>query len=117
MFLDSASISPAVIVELRDQFGNLTTSTNTVTLAIGNNPGGGNLGGISSRAANGGVATFSKRCAGFLALQGSQGKALWARELCPPHRRPPPPSAHPPADNCNFTKSRRLTNPKWLSQT
>ncbi|MCX7175580.1 MAG: hypothetical protein NT159_16965 [Proteobacteria bacterium] len=56
----SSSITPAVTVQIQDAGGTLvTTSTDTVTVAIGNNPGGGTLGGIQSVAAVGGVATFS----------------------------------------------------------
>ena len=45
---------------MRDQFDNLvTTDTSTVTIAIGTNPAGGVLGGTTSVAAVGGVATFS----------------------------------------------------------
>jgi hypothetical protein len=54
------TITPAVQVEIRDQFGaRLTTATNTVSLAIGANPGGGTLSGSTSAAAVNGVATFS----------------------------------------------------------
>ncbi|HEX2638325.1 MAG TPA: metallophosphoesterase [Gemmatimonadales bacterium] len=54
------AISPAVQVEVRDQFGaRLTTATNTVGMAIGTNPGGGTLSGTTSVAAVNGVATFS----------------------------------------------------------
>jgi hypothetical protein len=55
-----AAIAPAVTVLVQDALGNTVTSaTNTVTLAIGSNPGGGTLGGTKSRAAVNGVATFS----------------------------------------------------------
>jgi hypothetical protein len=54
------AISPPVQVEIRDQFGaRLTTATNTVSMAIGTNPGGGTLSGTTSVAAVNGVATFS----------------------------------------------------------
>jgi hypothetical protein len=54
------AISPPVQVEIRDQFGaRLTTATNTVSLAIGTNPGGGTLSGTTTVAAVNGVATFS----------------------------------------------------------
>ena len=53
-----AAISPAVTVQIVDQFGNLTASTANVTLAIGTNPGGGTLFGITTVAAVNGVATF-----------------------------------------------------------
>jgi hypothetical protein len=55
-----AAITPAVQVEVRDQFGaRLTTATNSITLAIGTNPGGGTLSGTTTVAAVNGVATFS----------------------------------------------------------
>jgi hypothetical protein len=54
------AITPAVQVEIRDQFGaRLTTATNSVGVAIGTNPGGGTLSGTTSVAAVNGVATFS----------------------------------------------------------
>ena len=54
-------ISPAVTVEVVDQFGNVVTSDNsdTVTLAIGSNPGGGTLSGTLTVTVSGGIATFS----------------------------------------------------------
>jgi len=55
-----ANITPAVTVEIRDQFGaRLTGATNSVTLAIGTNPGSGTLGGTKTQAAVNGLATFS----------------------------------------------------------
>src|SRR5262249_49743097 len=55
-----ASITPAVTVRLLDQFNNLvTTDTSNVTIAIGNNAGGGTLSGTATIAAVGGLATFS----------------------------------------------------------
>ena len=55
-----AAITPAVQVEIRDQFGaRLTTATNSVTVAIGTNPAGGTLSGTKTVAAVNGVATFS----------------------------------------------------------
>ncbi|WP_324987892.1 S8 family serine peptidase [Hyalangium sp.] len=53
------SIAPAVQVALLDAFGNATASTDDVTVALGNNPGGGPLGGTTRVAAVNGVATFS----------------------------------------------------------
>ncbi len=53
------TITPAVTVRVQDAFGNLTTSTATVSLAIGNNPGTATLGGTASRAAVAGIATFN----------------------------------------------------------
>jgi hypothetical protein len=55
-----ATITPAVTVEIRDQFGaRMTGATNSVSLAIGTNPSGGTLSGGASVAAVNGVATFS----------------------------------------------------------
>jgi hypothetical protein len=54
-----APISPSVTVRILDAGGNVTTSTLTVTIAIGANPGGATLGGTLSRGAVGGIATFS----------------------------------------------------------
>ncbi len=55
-----ASISPAVQVTVQDSFGNtVTTAGNSVTLAIGSNPGGGTLSGTNPVSASGGIATFS----------------------------------------------------------
>ncbi|MEO7083563.1 MAG: Ig-like domain-containing protein, partial [Gemmatimonadaceae bacterium] len=54
-----AILAPALTVELRDALGNLTAATNSVTIAIGTNPGGGTLGGTVTKAAVAGVATFS----------------------------------------------------------
>jgi hypothetical protein len=54
------TITPAVQVEIRDQFGNRATgATNAVTLDIGTNPGGGALSGTTTVNAVAGVATFS----------------------------------------------------------
>ena len=54
-----ATIAPAVAVEVRDANGNVVpTATNAVTLAFGANPGGGTLGGTTTRSAVAGVATF-----------------------------------------------------------
>jgi hypothetical protein len=56
-----ALITPAVTVQILDQFNNVVTTDNTdqVTLAIGTNPGGGTLSGTNPVTASGGVATFS----------------------------------------------------------
>src|SRR5439155_620056 len=56
-----ATLTPAVQVEIRDQFNNrVTNATNGVTLAIGTNPSAGTLtGGTPAVAAVNGVATFS----------------------------------------------------------
>ncbi|WP_224247027.1 S8 family serine peptidase [Hyalangium gracile] len=54
------SIAPAVRVGLVDAFGNsVTTGTNSVTLALGNNPSGGTLTGTTTATMSAGVATFS----------------------------------------------------------
>jgi hypothetical protein len=55
------TISPAVMVAVVDQFGNVVTGDNsdTVTLAIGNNPSGGTLSGTLTVAVVNGIATFS----------------------------------------------------------
>jgi CSLREA domain-containing protein len=55
----NSSITPAVTVQIQDPFGNLTSSTASVTVAIGTNPGGGTLSGTTSVNAVSGVATFS----------------------------------------------------------
>ncbi|HEY6157905.1 MAG TPA: Ig-like domain-containing protein, partial [Gemmatimonadales bacterium] len=55
-----AAITPAIQVTARDSFGNTATGfAANVTLAIGNNPGGGTLSGTATQAAVGGVASFS----------------------------------------------------------
>src|SRR5207237_769267 len=54
------SISPAVQVAVQDAFGNtITSSTASITVAIGTNPGGGTLSGTATVAAVSGVASFS----------------------------------------------------------
>lgn len=56
----NTTLSPAIKVEIRDSANQVvTTSTATVTLAIGANPGSGTLAGTTSVAAVAGVATFS----------------------------------------------------------
>src|SRR6185295_11422343 len=55
-----ASIAPAVQVAVQDAFNNTVTSSSaSVTVAIGSNPGGGTLSGTTTVAAVNGVATFS----------------------------------------------------------
>ncbi|HMD39088.1 MAG TPA: Ig-like domain repeat protein [Candidatus Acidoferrum sp.] len=55
-----ASIVPAVAVTIEDANGNVVTgATNTVTIAIGANPGGGTLGGVLTASPVSGIATFS----------------------------------------------------------
>jgi hypothetical protein len=56
----SAVISPMVRVAIQDAFGNpVSSSTAAITLALGNNPGGGPLSGTTTVNAISGVATFS----------------------------------------------------------
>jgi hypothetical protein len=56
-----AAITPAVTVAIEDANGNVETAdnTDTVSLAIGTNPGSGTLTGGSAVAVSGGIATFS----------------------------------------------------------
>lgn len=55
----TVAISPAVQVAVQDAFGNtVTSSTATLSVATGANPGGGLLSGTTSRAATAGVASF-----------------------------------------------------------
>src|SRR5439155_968020 len=57
---NGATITPAVKVEVRDANGNLVTSSSaSVTLAIGTNPASGTLSGTKTVAAVNRVATFS----------------------------------------------------------
>lgn len=53
-------ITPAMTVEVRDQFENRLTSDDatSITIAIGTNPGGGVMVGTTSRTASSGVGTF-----------------------------------------------------------
>src|SRR5206468_3432220 len=54
------AISPAVPVAVQDSFGNTVTSSSaSITVAIGTNPGGGTLSGTTTVAAVSGVAAFS----------------------------------------------------------
>ena len=56
----ATTISPAVVATLQDAGGNVVTSSSaTVTIAIGTNPGAGTLSGTLSTSAVAGVATFS----------------------------------------------------------
>ncbi len=56
----NASMSPAVTVLVEDSLGNVVASdTSSVTVALGNNPGGGALSGTLTVAAVKGVATFN----------------------------------------------------------
>ena len=54
-----AAISPSVTVQIQDANGFLTTSTSSVTMAIGTNPSSGTLSGTVTVAAVAGTATFS----------------------------------------------------------
>src|SRR5687768_3288521 len=55
-----AVITPPVVVAVQDADGNtFTSATNSVTVAIGSNPGGGSLSGTTTVAAVNGVATFA----------------------------------------------------------
>ena len=57
--VSTATISPAIKVRVEDSGGNLVpAATNSITLAINNNPGSGTLSGSLAVAAVGGVATF-----------------------------------------------------------
>src|SRR5262249_13674816 len=54
------AISPALTVQVLDQFGNLITSDNTsVSIVISTNPGGGVLSGMTTVPVINGIATFS----------------------------------------------------------
>jgi hypothetical protein len=53
-----APFSPAVAVQIEDAYGNRTTATDAVTLALGANPGSDTLAGTLTRNAVGGMATF-----------------------------------------------------------
>jgi len=57
--LAGSTIAPAITVLIQDQFGNATTSTASVTLAIGTNPSSGTLSGTATVAAIAGTATFN----------------------------------------------------------
>jgi hypothetical protein len=52
------AIAPAVQVSVLDAGGNLTSAASSITLGLGNNPGGGGLAGTLTVSASGGVATF-----------------------------------------------------------
>lgn len=76
-----AAIVPPVTVRILDAFDNLVTSANnSVSLALGANPGGGTLGGATSIAAVNGVATFAtltidKPGAGYTLVPSAVGMA------------------------------------------
>lgn len=50
---------PAPVVEVQDAYGNYVSTTTTISVSIGNNPGGSVLSGIQSITTANGVATFS----------------------------------------------------------
>jgi CubicO group peptidase (beta-lactamase class C family) len=55
-----SALTPAVVVSATDAAGNVATSfSGTITIAIGNNPGGSTLGGTRSIAAQNGMARFT----------------------------------------------------------
>ncbi len=55
-----AIITPAIQVSVQDQFGNFVgTATNSISIAIGNNPSGGTLSGTATRNAIAGIASFN----------------------------------------------------------
>lgn len=55
----NTNIAPAIEVEIQDAYGNKTTDTDSITLAINSNPSAGTLSGTASVNAVAGVATFS----------------------------------------------------------
>jgi hypothetical protein len=58
--VQNLTMTPAVEVAVEDAFGNtVVTTTASVTIAIDNNPGSANLGGVGTQPAISGVATFS----------------------------------------------------------
>lgn len=77
----SATISPAVVVAVKDAFGNtITSATTSITLAIATNPGGGALAGTTTVSAVNGVATFANLSinnagAGYTLTAGGAGLA------------------------------------------
>src|SRR3989442_367358 len=69
------SIAPLVTVRIEDQLGHATASTATVSVVIGNNPGGGTLSGTSTKLLVAGVAPVTDlsldRAAGGYTLEAS----------------------------------------------
>lgn len=55
---EDVTITPAITVRVVDQFGAPYSSTAPITLALGANPGGSTLSGVTTQAAVAGVATF-----------------------------------------------------------
>jgi hypothetical protein len=78
----TAAISPAILVTVEDQFGNVVTSNGSkVTLALSKSPAGAVLGGTVSVHAASGVATFSDilpNKAGAYALSAADGALIGA---------------------------------------
>ena len=55
-----STVTPAIAVEVKRPSGNpVTIATNSITMAIGANPGSAMLGGTLTVNASGGIATFS----------------------------------------------------------
>ena len=52
-------ISPSIAVQILDAYDNLTTNTDSITLALNTNPGGSTLSGTLTQAATSGTATFN----------------------------------------------------------
>ncbi|RII26598.1 MAG: hypothetical protein CXR31_09270 [Geobacter sp.] len=75
------AITPAVQVAIQDQYGNtVTSSTASVAVALGTNPGSGTLSGTLTKAAASGIATFSdlsldRAAAGYTLTATSSGLA------------------------------------------
>ena len=57
--VSATAISPSVVVQIQDAAGNLTTSTASVVMTIGTNPGSGSLSGTTTVPAVAGSATFT----------------------------------------------------------
>ena len=72
-------------VNAEDPYGNVDTTFNgSVTVALGNNPGGGTLGGTLTATASSGVASFDLT----ISNAGSGYSSRRAATGCPPTRRP-----------------------------
>ena len=103
-----SALTPPVQATARDGFGNTASGfTGMTTVAIGANPGGGTLGGTTSRAASGGVATY-----GDLAIsQGGNGYTLTASAsgLSPATSAPFNVTASPPPPPATPTQVARVS--------
>lgn len=92
----NAPITPGVVVEIRDQFGNRVSSAADIAMTIGTNPASGTLAGTVTRTAVGGVATFSDLAidnmgTGYTLVASATGLA---KATSPPFNiTPPAPSA------------------------